>query len=320
MVGTPPNELARAAGPLDPNQQILDRPTAAVEAMTTLQRQAGNATAAVAAAAAAREGAPRPTARAAPTLEVVDPVEWSTFRRAFEITVRVNNWDDLRARQELAAAMKKEAARVTFHVNPNAFQQTTERMIAAYDAIFVTRAASEAAKAAFHAAKQIRGETLVAYHSRLRDLFARAYPLHDGEASEILRRQFIMGLQDWRVQDYTTMQHPATYAAALNAAQDRVAGLMTLPSQGRTLDYIGSMGSAGGAGVANLNCYNCDQKGHFKRDCPNPPKTGGRGRGRGRGGRGRGRRGRGGRGGGQHVSAVGGDEEATSNYEEEAEN
>ena len=280
---------------LNPQQQVMERLALAMEEMTTLQQVAVEATRVAQGVAQA----PRPAPRKTPTLDVVDPIEWMTFRRAFEITHRINMWDDVRGRQELAAAMEKEAARVTSHVNPQDLNLL--QMLQQYEALFVTRAASEAAKTAFHQTKQAAGETLLAYHSRLRDLYIRAYPGNDAEASEILRRQFIFHLRDARISDWANMQRPQTYQAALAAAEDRAAGLMALPSH-KGVDYIGAMG-AGSA--VNVECYNCQKVGHYKRDCPQASK-GGRGRGKGRG-RGRGRGGRGERGGakGGKVNAVG---------------
>ena len=201
------------------------------------------------AAAQVRDRAERPPQRKPPGLAVVDPIEWSTFRRNFEVTHSVNQWTDIRGRMELCAAMTGEAARVTHHLKP-AEMDSLEAMLAKYEDIFVPPSASQAAKTAFHAGRQGRSESILQFHSRLRDLFLRAYPGVDAESSEILRRQFMTNVSDSRVMDWINMMEPETYHNALNIGQRRAAGLMLLSQNNHSINAMG--GKAGGD-----ECWNC---------------------------------------------------------------
>jgi hypothetical protein len=250
-----------------------------------------------------------------------DGADWVTWRRSFELTVQINTWHDERARQELAAAMEGAAASATATLRPPLFP-TVGVMLAAYQMRFLPEVESDLARVSFRGAVQFSDEAVLAWHSRLRDLFYRAWPTLP-EDSKLLIDQFVIGLARSSVKKYTWEHRPATYSLALEYAQNATASAQILSSTAmgsaavghkRGLHAIGSApGEREGAEAPSIDairkCYQCGSTKHLKRNCtsrggrssapssgqrrPPPPRrragTSGRGRGR-TGRRGQGRR------------------------------
>lgn len=176
--------------------------------------------------------------RKANALEKTDPLEFRTWRDNFETVTAINGWDQLRAKREIKAAMLKEAAALTrdidIQVDDDDF--TADQLLDAYEARFISPAASALAITEFQSAKQEAAETAVKFHSRLRGLFARAYPHHvDGANVNVdLISAFTQKLKHPETMMFCLTQAPATYAAALTLAQQHESALIRRKNASRT--------------------------------------------------------------------------------------
>lgn len=242
-----------------------------------------------------------------------DDVEWKTWRANFTIVAQINNWNDERQRQEAAAAMEGAAKRAVSDVDYELMDNVTA-LLDAFEARFVTTAASDLARVTFLNSKQSAGETVLQWHTRIRDLFVRAYP---GQAINIARTlidQFILGLSEAKVVEFVWDRRPATFAEALEQANNKMASLAVLANRRNPRTDAGTvqvktepgLHMVGSYSPQDGQCWFCKQAGHQRNSCPmlteakrilqpnngNSGNGGGPQRGRGRGGRGYGGRGR----------------------------
>jgi|GEM_PF-2533290 len=217
------------------------------------------------------------------TLSSVDGAEWRVWRRAFEQTALINNWNDLRSRREVYAGMEGEAARNTQDLLPVNFADVAA-MLAAFEARFVPAADTKLSRAQFESARQLPSEMMTAWHSRLRELYIRAFPGQDVENSPLLIDQFIKRLYDRKVAEWVINASPITYAQALATAQNVLANQMFLNGQ-KTDGQNQGAHSKGGINAlmdgeeptidemevnlinANATCWFCKKTGHVRDDC-----------------------------------------------------
>jgi hypothetical protein len=197
----------------------------------------------------------------------------------------IANWSDLRRRQELYASMGGAAARVVSDIlveDPTARRWTHVEMEAAYEARFVTQAASDQARADFSRAVQLPEESILEWHSRARDLFSRAYPGADpamDPAGQMLRDQFTSGLDQSAIKEHVYDSRPKTYGACLDAAQAKTATLFLMVGKSgksaKGVHAVGSSAASSGNKSKRPSCYFCNNPNHFQRDCPllNKAKT-----------------------------------------------
>ena len=270
-----------------------------------------------------------------------DPLEWITWRRNTTRIITLNGWDNAddleKAKNEIRVSITGSADVVSADIQPIA-GETVAALLDRLQARFCPAAQTQNARVAYDQASQSPTENILAFHGRLRALFTRAHPnLADGiEDNNMLIRKFVLGLIDADVKQWTLSADPATYAAALETAQNRAAvGVVLAASTGGKVptvnaindgsstpstssvntslrrggvpQFAGANPTTGGTGGGN--CWGCGSPNHMMRDCPRGAARGARGAARGRGGgRGRGSgsgnprggwrgRGRGGRGG-----------------------
>ena len=265
-------------------------------------------------------------------LSSTEPADWRTWRRSFEVAVRINGWNHQRARRTAQCSMTGAAAIYVEDipindeiVAPAVDCADYQQLLDLYQDRFMPRAAVDHLRAVLKSAKQHENEGVVAWHQRARSLYMRAYP--DATAAEVAVNSdvidtFVFGLTDIEVRRRVWHEHPRTYTAALTAAQNACSGqLMPAlqdPGSSRTtssanlpeLGALGTVGAIDGAAgpsrqvgqLGGRQCWECGRAGHIQRHCPSS-RNGGRGGRNGpkgnfggpRGGRG-GPRGRGGRG------------------------
>ncbi len=230
-----------------------------------------------------------------PAFSSAEPDDWIPWKNVFRTTVAIRGWDDVTARNHLANSMEGQANLRTSHIdifadNPATRSPwTASELLAAYDAVFLPESGGQLARAHFKIAKQNEKETIQQWHARLRTLHSRADPNADTEMSLDLREQFIGGLRHPVVKDRTYNDFPRTYTEALHSATNREAALTVLnPSAMKAHNPNSpSLSQLDLEAVSNTGCWNCGKEGHFRSECPFPPKNRGRGRGQVRG-RGRG--------------------------------
>lgn len=227
-------------------------------------------------------GVVRPATRKATPFTSGDPVEWRAWRTGFEISARIADWDNLRQCREAKQAMQGNAFRYTDEVPFEAAAGADAILIAdlltALENRFLPPAAGRLARSQLTDARQKIGETANDWHARIRDLFNRAHPGGGHEANQDLIDKFCAGLVDKEIRTYTYDHHPATFAAALNEAQDKQATITVLAAvdaaYAATGDtQIGAMqppnrfASKGPAARGPMNCWFCESPNHRRSEC-----------------------------------------------------
>lgn len=218
-----------------------------------------------------------PAQRKIPTFEdASNPRKWLEWRRRFEAIARGALWDDEHKKREMFAAMVGPASAAIHDIpyeNTPGYQRTFREIADLYEARFVNRAASNAARTDFNRAQQQPQETLLEWHGRLRDLFVRAYPNHpgvdQGELGTNLRERFAVGLESASIQEYVLDKDPATYADCLTDAETKSNTLVKMKDMSQVAAALHAIQQvkkpiprdAGGA------CYYCYRDGHFKIEC-----------------------------------------------------
>ena len=225
-----------------------------------------------------------------------DPEDFRTFERHVEYIIRIHEqWNNKRARLEIAQAMSGLAAEMTGHINIDidhadpADVPDYHLLLDQYRACFTTDAHLDSARGEFNFAEQKDGETLINVHARLRSLFIRAYPntpAAEVETSPQLMDRFLKSLRDQYVARMTYAQRPANYTAMLEvAATMETARNFTKPERmrpGRKSVHQLDGGSQFSGQVtwnrpnytskpsssSTQGCFLCKDTSHWARDCP----------------------------------------------------
>lgn len=241
-----------------------------------------------------------------------EPSDWIAWKRVFENTRTLKGWNDVEAKNQLVAAMEGMACRNVADIPTDGEDVTWKTLMAAYSNRFLPPATGKAARRDFAAARQVEKESMVQWHTRVRETFLRAYPEQNAEESIDLIEKFLFGIYNPRVREGAVNENPDTMTAALNVAVTKSANLLALREsdgfRGRGYGIMAVNGEPadGSIDAIDKDCYNCGQRGHLQRDCPRRRRSANDGRFQPRSWSseststrsGRGRRGTGGRGGG----------------------
>lgn len=254
-------------------QALDDARNEATAARTIATNVQGVVNAAAAAVPAAGAGNRRPNQRIQPFTNEDGDNDWLVFKRHFINCADLNNYDDREKRLALAGAMTGKAALATMDINVDAAGATFHDVLTAFESRFLPAAASQLSRVKFDGARQGPSETILNYHSRMRSLFNRAYP--DAGDDVILIRRFIMGLRRRELRMQEMRDYPATYARALEIAQNEASVIQMVkvtelgaaasaeePMEIGALDEIRKdMAPKKGP------CHFCGKPGHWKKDC-----------------------------------------------------
>ena len=197
--------------------------------------------------------------------------DWISFRYHFKKVATLNGWTDQTAKRVLAASMTGMAAMIIQDIDTESINFTTlDLLLDEYQKRFLPASASSKAQCDFETAQQESKEDVLVFHSRLRGLFRRAYPLDDTSTSVSLIRRFCRGVKGEDLQIWLFRQSPSTYEEALALAQADYAAkdmvrynrASNLRSQGEAMDIN-----------AIIKCWNCDKTGHVSKECRSPKKN-----------------------------------------------
>ena len=150
--------------------------------------------------------------------------DWLSFKRAFLNHRRAHRYDDWTSRVVLAACMRDAAAAAVLNVRVEGIpgiRVNFDDVIREYEARFLPASASALAQTKFESAVQMKGETVLSWHSRVRDLFERAYPNQRDQT--VLVRRFALGLNRIAVRNRVLRGGMDNFDAALDLAQSEMA-------------------------------------------------------------------------------------------------
>lgn len=279
---------------LQANQTIQALQQTAAQA----QQDAADAaqTAAQAAAAAAGVGGPAPAQR--PNRIKVDTFgnesreDWLVYKHHFEQARQLNQYTQDEAKLALASAMRGRAAAAVMDLQVLDPNQTFGEFLESYENRFLPASASQLARTRFEQARQNKNEEILDFHARLRMLWHKAYP--GALDVEPLIRHFSFGLRRKEVREQVVRSNPATYGAALEAAQNESSVLASCRNEfggnanGAEAMEIGSINAMKKVGKALAamdkrrtpglaskveapkggSCHFCDRPGHWRNNCP----------------------------------------------------
>jgi hypothetical protein len=258
--------------------------------------------------------------RKLPPFETGTAEDWVHWRMTFNAIATLKNWPEETRRAMIKASMQGYAIAAVSAVEYGPWppiaavaaapgvpavvgvagrpELTSEQILDAYEAKFVTAANSTYARRQFKDAVQRHDESLVAWHTRLIMLYRRSEPRADMENARELREHFIDGISSPQVREYVMDQNPTTMSDCLSVATNKaatIASMQALQKGRRQLNSInalnglpptsrpgfnpsavgnnnnssnnGNHGDNGGVNSLNRRCYICRSKFHLQKDC-----------------------------------------------------
>lgn len=205
------------------------------------------------------------------------PEAWLEYRRHFQKIAELQNWDDHRCRQELAAGVQEKAGNAVADIDVNAAGIDINDVLTLYQNRFLPAAAGATARTNYQTARQLPTESVREWHTRVRELFFLAYPDAIINNAPHAMDIFINGLYVSQVHFCVASQHIANFTDALPVAERAetankkhkspggVHNVYSRPQQQQPQSTLAPPGSG--------NCYFCAdafkvQNPHLKNQCP----------------------------------------------------
>ena len=141
-----------------------------------------------------------------------------TFLYSFELKATANNWTAEKQLNELPLCLQDTAMRIYRQLEAGQKDTFAHLRTALKDA-FRTPGAESVARAKLYRFKQMPGQTVLEYATKLQDVFAAAYPnLPAAESDKILLDHFLNNIRE-TLGDKVKMFEPENFKAALAKAQ-----------------------------------------------------------------------------------------------------
>jgi hypothetical protein len=171
-----------------------------------------------------------------------------------------------------------------------------DRVLGAYERIFLAEAGSNIARTEFGISRQTEKESIQDWHSRVIILYQRAQPTGDLETTPELVHKFIKGMLHPAIVEKVTDEGPANMTDALRIATAKWATILDMRELAKTRpgfaksglnSIIAGMGdpatnegvgTTGTNALSSIKCYGCGAFGHMKRNCRKTQQRGGRSR------------------------------------------
>ena len=215
---------------------------------------------------------PKAREQQAPTLEKTDALGWRTFRNNFELTKKINTWTDQISVLKLMTSLKGEAALSVEHLDFTTYSPvpTLNEALDEYERIFVNPSGMDMSEIEFHQSSKKADETLLQWHTRVRSLFARAFPQEDLSTAKRLKDHFTLNIRNKNLtfQLRTSPQYrDYNYGDLLLRAQD-VAASFLLCKEAYTNNSISPIVAAMPPPTeAAARCHFCNNIGHHISHC-----------------------------------------------------
>ena len=149
--------------------------------------------------------------------------DWLAWRENFMHVAALKDWTPQQRKLEILAAMEGLACRQVRTIDVDGL--TWEQVLDAYGNRFLPPAAGQLAREEFASSKQYDQESITSWHTRIAELYSRAYPNGDVENDTVLIDRFIFGLFHPDVMERTLDVNPNTMTAALATATMKLANV-----------------------------------------------------------------------------------------------
>ena len=207
------------------------------------------------------------------------PEAWLEYRRHFQKIAELQNWDDHRCRQELAAGIQEKAGNAVADIDVNAAGLDINAVLALYQNRFLPVAAGATARTNYQTARQLPTETVREWHTRVRELFFLAYPDAAIDNAPHAMDIFINGLYTPTVHFCVASQHINNFTDALPVAERAETANKKNKQSGGIHNVFPRQSTQPTSQAPSLappgsgNCYFCAdtfkiQSPHLKNQCP----------------------------------------------------
>jgi len=161
-----------------------------------------------------------------PILTSKEPQHWLLWRRLAERACRTNKYSDERSISEIMCSISGDGQSAIDHLPAD--NVSLQDYLDSIQRLLVHDSNSNLARAEFHQAKQDSSESILQWHSRLRNLWRHAFPYMWASMNfnrELIDR-FCHHLNDAELSKLVSLSRPRSYDEASQSAQSCLASLL----------------------------------------------------------------------------------------------